>query len=135
MSDLPREPLAELSGTVQASLHRFLEAHEPLRGDLYRYCRFLTRSAWDAEDLAAGRHGQGLRHPGPHGAGAAEPQGLAVRHADGEAVRSVNRVDTEDGRIARIRHYFFTPDIIAEVCQELGLPYRINGYRNCNSTP
>ncbi len=24
---------------------------------------------------------------------------------------------------------FFTPDVIAEICAELGLPYRTNGYR------
>lgn len=26
--------------------------------------------------------------------------------------------------------YFFTPDVIAEVCSELGVPYRVNGYRD-----
>ena len=31
---------------------RFLETYEPLRSPLYRYCRYLTRSPWDAEDLA-----------------------------------------------------------------------------------
>src|SRR3954471_8712255 len=31
--------------------HRFLERFEPLRAELYRYCRYLTRSPWDAEDL------------------------------------------------------------------------------------
>ena len=30
----------------------FLDVYEPLRSELYRYCRHLTRSAWDAEDLA-----------------------------------------------------------------------------------
>jgi len=42
----------ELPRTVQASWHGFLETYEPLRTDLYRYCRHLTRSPWDAEDLA-----------------------------------------------------------------------------------
>jgi len=42
----------ELPGAVQTSWHGFLETYEPLRPDLYRYCRHLTRSAWDAEDLA-----------------------------------------------------------------------------------
>ena len=31
---------------------RFLDTYEPLRPDLYRYCRHLTRSPWDAEDMA-----------------------------------------------------------------------------------
>lgn len=36
---------------AQRPWRRFLEEYEPLRGDLYRYCRCLTRSPWDAEDL------------------------------------------------------------------------------------
>jgi RNA polymerase sigma-70 factor, ECF subfamily len=42
----------DLAGAVQASWKRFLESYEPLRPMLYRYCRYLTRSPWDAEDLA-----------------------------------------------------------------------------------
>jgi RNA polymerase sigma-70 factor, ECF subfamily len=52
------------------------------------------------------------------------------RHRDGkEAVRAVSRVevDAESGRIARLWNYFFTPEVIAEVSEELGLPYRTNG--------
>lgn len=37
---------------MKASWHGFLETYEPLRLDLYRYCRHLCRSPWDAEDLA-----------------------------------------------------------------------------------
>ena len=48
----PREPLGELSGTVKGSWHRFLDLYEPLRPELFRYCRYLTKSPWDAEDLA-----------------------------------------------------------------------------------
>jgi RNA polymerase sigma-70 factor (ECF subfamily) len=46
-----REP-QELPGAVRAAWHRFSVAFEPLRSDLYRYCRHLTASPWDAEDLA-----------------------------------------------------------------------------------
>jgi RNA polymerase sigma-70 factor, ECF subfamily len=42
----------DLKETVQGSWHRFLDAYEPLRPELFRYCRYLTRSPWDAEDLA-----------------------------------------------------------------------------------
>src|SRR4051812_1558922 len=45
-------PSNELQPAVQASWRGFLETYEPLRPDLYRYCRYLTRSPWDAEDLA-----------------------------------------------------------------------------------
>ena len=31
--------------------HQFLEALDPIRPDLYRYCRRLTGNIWDAEDL------------------------------------------------------------------------------------
>jgi RNA polymerase sigma-70 factor (ECF subfamily) len=43
---------ADLPATsAKRSWQLFLETYEPLRSDLYRYCRFLTRSPWDAEDL------------------------------------------------------------------------------------
>jgi pimeloyl-ACP methyl ester carboxylesterase len=40
-----------LGGAVKASWRRFLDTYEPLRPDLYRYCRHLTLSPWDAEDM------------------------------------------------------------------------------------
>ena len=52
------------------------------------------------------------------------------QHRDGEeAVRAVSRVeiDPESGRISRLWNYFFTPEVIAEVCAEIGLPHRTNG--------
>lgn len=52
MSLQTHNPVSELSDTVKESWHRFLDIYEPLRPDLYRYCRYLTRSPWDAEDLA-----------------------------------------------------------------------------------
>jgi len=42
----------ELTQAASGSWREFLETYEPLRPDLYRYCRYLTRSPWDAEDLA-----------------------------------------------------------------------------------
>ncbi|MBX3201704.1 MAG: sigma-70 family RNA polymerase sigma factor [Labilithrix sp.] len=50
-------------------------------------------------------------------------------HDDGPRVRTVMTVDVVDDAVATIRNYFFTPDVIAEVAAELGLPYRTNGYR------
>jgi RNA polymerase sigma-70 factor (ECF subfamily) len=32
-------------------------------------------------------------------------------------------------RIAHLSNYFFNPDLVAEVCEELGVPSRSNGYR------
>src|SRR5215510_1272265 len=51
MTDKPRDAVKELSGTLRGSWQRFLDAYEPLRPELYRFCRYLTRSPWDAEDL------------------------------------------------------------------------------------
>jgi RNA polymerase sigma-70 factor (ECF subfamily) len=50
-------------------------------------------------------------------------------HDEGPAVRAVWVVEPEGDAIARVRNYFFSPDVIAEVCAELNLPYRLNGYR------
>jgi len=52
MTSPTTDPAAELPGAVQTSLFRFMDAFEAFRPELYRYCRYLTRSPWDAEDLA-----------------------------------------------------------------------------------
>ncbi|WP_394846209.1 sigma-70 family RNA polymerase sigma factor [Pendulispora brunnea] len=50
-------------------------------------------------------------------------------HEDGEAVRAITRLELDGDRVAHIRNYFYTPDFIADVCRELGVPFRSNGYR------
>src|ERR1700745_836550 len=47
----PTNPPPDLATAAKQSWHHFLETYEPLRPELYRYCRHLTRSPWDAEDL------------------------------------------------------------------------------------
>src|SRR3954464_8174499 len=49
MSPQAADPLGP---AVKQSWRLFLETYEPLRPELYRYCRHLTRSPWDAEDMA-----------------------------------------------------------------------------------
>jgi RNA polymerase sigma-70 factor, ECF subfamily len=51
------------------------------------------------------------------------------QHHDGEYVRAVSRAElsAEGDRIARLRNYFYTPELIAELCAELELPCRVNG--------
>jgi RNA polymerase sigma-70 factor (ECF subfamily) len=51
------------------------------------------------------------------------------RHQDGEAVRAITRLEADGDRVARLHNYFFNPDFLAEVCGELDLPWRSNGYR------
>src|SRR5258706_4068558 len=46
--------------TARIAWQRFVERFEPLRPELYRYCRFLTRNAWDAEDLVQDALARGL---------------------------------------------------------------------------
>jgi RNA polymerase sigma-70 factor (ECF subfamily) len=58
---------------------------------------------------------------------------LWYAHSDGEAVRAFCRVELEGDRIAALRSYFYTPEAITELCAELGVPCRINGYRHCAS--
>jgi RNA polymerase sigma-70 factor (ECF subfamily) len=50
-------------------------------------------------------------------------------HVDGPAVRALWTVETAGDRVARVRNYFFLPDVIAEICRELAVPFRVNGYR------
>src|SRR5438105_6754944 len=50
-------------------------------------------------------------------------------HGDGDAVRAISRVEADGDRLARVRNYFYTPDVLAEICAELQLPFRSNGYR------
>jgi RNA polymerase sigma-70 factor (ECF subfamily) len=41
----------DLAALARDACRRFSQSFEPVRPDLYRYCRHLTRSPWDAEDL------------------------------------------------------------------------------------
>jgi RNA polymerase sigma-70 factor (ECF subfamily) len=50
-------------------------------------------------------------------------------HADGEYVRAFSRLETEGGHVARIRNYFYTPEFIAHLAHDMGLPFHVNGYR------
>ena len=52
-------------------------------------------------------------------------------HHDGEAVRALTRVDSDADQIAALHNYFYSPELIAEVCAELGLASRSNGHRWC----
>lgn len=54
---------------------------------------------------------------------------LWYAHADGEHVRAINRFESDGDLVTGLRNYFFTPDSIAEVCTELNVSFRSNGYR------
>ncbi|MCC6648077.1 MAG: RNA polymerase sigma factor [Polyangiaceae bacterium] len=101
-----------------------------LRGMLFgseRLANAATQGGIDARLVLGAR-------PLPPRAEAREHRGEAIAliwylHQDGEHVRAINRFETEGDRVARLRNYFFTPDLIAEVCAELGVSQRSNGHR------
>ena len=58
-----------------------------------------------------------------------EPIVLAwYAHADGDFVRAIDRVEIGGAHLRLVRNCFFTPDVLAEVRAELGVPFRSNGY-------
>ena len=52
------------------------------------------------------------------------------QHESGEAVRSFARIAYEGDRVTEIRTYLHSPEALREVCGELGVPCRTNGYKN-----
>jgi len=63
-----------------------------------------------------------------------EYQGEAVLlcwydHDEGPRVRDAVRFEVDGDRVSRIRYHFFSPDVLAEVCSELNVPWCSNGYR------
>jgi RNA polymerase sigma-70 factor (ECF subfamily) len=54
---------------------------------------------------------------------------LWARESDGNRVKSLARLDEREGVITRVRYYFFCPETLTEVCNELGLAVKTNGYR------
>src|SRR5690606_19922841 len=43
--------LNAVAEAIRGPFRQFTQEFEPLRPELYRYCRYLTRTPWDAEDL------------------------------------------------------------------------------------
>jgi len=195
----PSDPPESLAASLRSSWPSFLDTYEPLRSELYRYCRHLTRSPWDAEDLAQdamarafvtlGQMGYAPPNPRAWLFGQLSPQEraavvlkdafdlsleeiaealstttgavkAALHRGRGKLVEPATndtpapapgvlnafcaafnagdmqgvlptapRVELDGDRVALLRNYFFNPDFIAEVCGELGLPWRSNGYR------
>lgn len=102
MSDANDDPMGGLAGDVRQSLHRFLEVYQPLRSDLYRYCRHLTRSPWDAEDLAQDAMARAFVTLGRMGAAPPNPRAWLFRVASNLWIDAVRRSrldapDTPDG--------------------------------------
>ena len=85
----------ELSDDLQSAWLRFLDSIEPLRGELYRYCRRMTRTVWDAEDLVQETL---LRAFGSMGARHSEirsPRAFVFRTATNLWIDTIRRRETE----------------------------------------
>jgi RNA polymerase sigma-70 factor, ECF subfamily len=52
------------------------------------------------------------------------------KHDDGDHVRGVSLFTTQEDQITRIKTYMHSPELLAEVCKELGETFRSNGYHN-----
>ena len=50
-------------------------------------------------------------------------------HGEGEALEEVWLVEESGGRVARIRDYCFSPDLVRFVAEECRVPFRMVGYR------
>lgn len=50
-------------------------------------------------------------------------------HDEGEAVRAISRVTVVGDRVSRIATYLHSPEVLAEICAELQVPFRNSGYR------
>lgn len=87
----------DLPDVVRASWHRFADAYEPLRGELYRYCRHLTRSPWDAEDLAQDTMSRAFASLGRLGSAPPNPRAWLFRVASNLWLDQVRRPAADDG--------------------------------------
>ena len=52
------------------------------------------------------------------------------RRPEGERVGDVERLEEREGLCTRIRHYYYSPEVIQEVAGGLGLPFVTQGYRH-----
>jgi len=82
-----------------AAWQRFLDAFEPLRPELYRYCRYLTRSPWDAEDLVQDTFARGFVTLGCMTQDVPNPRGWLFRVASHLWIDRTRRMREEPGDV------------------------------------
>jgi RNA polymerase sigma-70 factor (ECF subfamily) len=88
------------SGMVGA-WHDFLQAVDPLRPDLYRYCRRLTGNVWDAEDLAQDTLLRAFGHLSQILYGIKNPRAYILRTASNLWIDTVRHRTTEAEALAQ----------------------------------
>jgi RNA polymerase sigma-70 factor (ECF subfamily) len=91
------DPHDALPRDVRSAWHRFADTYEPLRTDLYRYCRYLTRSPWDAEDLAQDAMARAFATLGRMGEAPPSPRAWLFRVASNLWIDRMRRAGHERG--------------------------------------
>ncbi len=87
--ELPKE----LSTDVQGAWLRFIERTEELRPGLYRYCRSLTGSVWDGEDLVQDTLLRGFAKLGEISQPITHPRAYLLRIASNLWIDKIRRPD------------------------------------------
>jgi RNA polymerase sigma-70 factor (ECF subfamily) len=82
---------------LRASWHRFVDRVAPLRPDLHRYCRRLTRDVWDAEDLVQDTLLRAFGHLGHLGQPVRDPRAYLFRTATNVWIDALRRRELEAG--------------------------------------
>jgi RNA polymerase sigma-70 factor (ECF subfamily) len=100
----------ELPRSVQTSWHGFLETYESLRPELYRYCRHLTRSPWDAEDLAQDTLARAFVTLGQMGDAPPNPRAWLFRVASNLWIDLIRRRRREEPLTSDVPDTFATSD-------------------------
>src|SRR5579859_4556160 len=94
------EKPAELPAAVSQTWRQFLEVYEPLRPALYRFCRYLSRSPWDAEDLVQDALARAFATLGGMLEPPRDPRAWLFRVASNLWIDHVRRQDARPGAIA-----------------------------------
>lgn len=101
---MPKSPPADafsLQPGMQAAWRDYLDALEPLRHELFRYCLGLTGDVWDAEDLVQDALLRVFGHLGKINAPLREPRAYLVRTATRLWIDRLRRADLERTYAAR----------------------------------
>lgn len=90
-----------LRDEMRASWHRYLDLVTPLRPGLYAYCRRLTRTVWDAEDLVQEALLRAFGTLSLHHDTVANPRGYLLRIATNTWIDTLRRRQTEADALAQ----------------------------------
>jgi RNA polymerase sigma-70 factor (ECF subfamily) len=82
---------SELKEATRAAWRRYQQLLDPIRPDLFRYCRKLTGNVWDAEDLIQDALEQGFGKLGSVHRGIDNPRGYLLRIASNLWLTRVRR--------------------------------------------